>query len=162
VRIHCRTVAAVATRLGEALAAAGVPLDLPLLRSAALLHDVRRLEKHHAEAGAAFLRAHGYGAVAALTAVHMELPDSLAPALDEANLLYLADKLVDDHRVVSLTTRIAGLETKYQDDPKALRRGRKRLERASSVARLLETTLGKKPRGTFGPARNTRERAERA
>lgn len=151
VRIHCRTVAAVATRLGEALAAAGVPLDLPLLRSAALLHDVRRLETHHAEAGAAFLRTHGYGAVAALTAVHMELPDSLAPALDEANLLYLADKLVDDHRVVSLTTRIAGLETKYQDDPKALRRGRKRLERASSVARLLEATLGKSPEDLLAP-----------
>jgi CTP:molybdopterin cytidylyltransferase MocA len=151
VRVHCRTVAAVATRLGEALAEAGVPLDLPLLRSAALLHDVRRLETHHAEAGAAFLRAYGYDAVAALTAAHMELPDFLSPALDETHLLYLADKLVDDHRVVSLTTRIAGLERKYQGDPKALRRGRKRLERAASVARLLEATLGKSPEDLLAP-----------
>lgn len=161
VRTHCRTVAAVATRLGEALAAAGVPLDLPLLRSAALLHDVRRLEKHHAEAGAAFLGAQGYNAVAALTAVHMELPASLPPALDEANLLYLADKLVDDHRVVSLKTRIASLETKYQGDPKALRRGRERLERAASVARLLEAALGKSPEELLAPL-GTPENAPKA
>lgn len=145
VRAHCRTVAAVATRLGEVLTAAGVPLDLPLLRAAALLHDCKRLEREHDAAGAAFLRGFGYDVTAALVAMHMELPPTLPPALDEANLLYLADKLVDDRRVVSPAVRIERLAEKHPNDSRAMRRGRERLERAMSVGCLVEALLGRAP-----------------
>ncbi len=60
---HCLQVARVARRLGEALRAAGVELDLDLLESQALLHDVGRARTHgplHGWTGWVLLRSMGH------------------------------------------------------------------------------------------------------
>ena len=99
IEAHCRAVAREALRIADALPAA---LDRDLLESAALLHDVARAEDRHAETAAAWLRELGYGRAAALIGLHH---DHDGQTLDEAAILFLADKCVTEDRVVPLETR---------------------------------------------------------
>jgi broad specificity phosphatase PhoE len=103
---HCRAVAAEALRIARALPG---PLDLPLLESAALLHDAARGEEEHAAVGASWLRELGYEDAAALVAQHHDLR-SREP--DEAAILYLADKCVQEDRRVTLSERFAQSESR--------------------------------------------------
>ena len=101
VEAHCRAVAAEALRIARALPLA---LDEPLLESAALLHDAARREKDHARLGAAWLRELGYDRAAALVERHH---DWQGGPVDEAALLFLADKCVQEDRRVPLEKRFA-------------------------------------------------------
>lgn len=101
VAAHCRVVAAEALRIARALP---LPLDHELLYSAALLHDIARNEKDHARLGAAWLRDLGYEDAAALVEQHHDLEST---DLDEAAILFLADKRVQGDHLVSLERRFA-------------------------------------------------------
>lgn len=101
VEAHCRTVAAEALRIAEALP---LPLDRELLESAALLHDIARGESDHARLGAAWLRELGYERAAEAVELHH---DRESGELDEAAVLFLADKCVKEDRRVGLEERFA-------------------------------------------------------
>ena len=102
---HSRAVAQLALLMAGRVNDSGCRLDLELIESAALLHDLAKGEPRHAAAGAAMLRSMGYDAVADLVAVHMELPPREGDAIDAADLLFLADKLMEGERFVPLETR---------------------------------------------------------
>lgn len=104
IEAHCRAVAAEALRIAAALPLA---LDKELLASAALLHDVARTEKDHARLGAAWLRELGYEKAAALVEQHH---DFCGETVDEAAVLFLADKCVKEDRRVSIKERFAESE----------------------------------------------------
>lgn len=101
VEVHGRAVAAEALRIAQALP---LPLDGELLTSAALLHDVARKEEDHARLGAAWLRELGYDKAAELAAQHH---DWAGEAVDEAAVLFLADKCVREDRRVTVEERFA-------------------------------------------------------
>lgn len=101
VEAHCRAVAREAVRIAEALP---VVHDCVLLESAALLHDVARAEKRHAETAAAYLTELGYDRAARIVAQHH---DHDGETLDEAAILFLADKCVAADRVVPIDQRFA-------------------------------------------------------
>ena len=103
---HCRAVAEEALRLADAIP---LPLDRDLLYSAALLHDVARQEKAHARAGAAWLRELGFEQAAALVEQHH---DFAGTDLDEAAILFIADKCVQEDRPIPLAQRFADSEKK--------------------------------------------------
>jgi len=102
VEAHCRAVAAEALRIAQALP---LKLDPELLAAAALLHDIARREKDHALLGAAWLRELGYDGAAVIAAQHHDL---LCETIDEAAILYLADKCLRDDRRVTIEERFAG------------------------------------------------------
>lgn len=104
---HCLATAEVAWRLALALNNLGAGLDAPLIRAAALLHDLAKGWPNHAREGARILEELGLPRVAAAMASHpdFEAPDN-AP-LSEAELVYLADKLVQGDRIVSLEERFS-------------------------------------------------------
>ena len=102
IEAHCRAVAEEALRIARELP---LPLDRELLVSAALLHDAARREKDHARLGAAWLRALDYEAAAEIAAQHH---DWNGTAVDEAAVLYAADKCVREDRRVTLEERFAG------------------------------------------------------
>ncbi|MBQ3701942.1 MAG: histidine phosphatase family protein [Oscillospiraceae bacterium] len=104
IEAHCQAVAAEALRIAAALPLA---LDRELLASAALLHDVARTEKDHARLGAAWLRELGYEKAAALVEQHH---DWQGDTIDEAAVLFLADKCVKEDRRVSIKERFAESE----------------------------------------------------
>lgn len=105
VREHCRAAAEVADGLCAALCRRGIILNAGLVRAGALLHDLRRAEPRHAEAGARWLAGRGYLSVAAVVGSHMELSPEEEGRWSESALVFLADKLVRETRRVTLEER---------------------------------------------------------
>ena len=131
VRAHCNAVAAYAILLASKITAA---VNLPLLKSAAQLHDISRAKGFsHAVEGARLLRESGYPDVAEIIKYHHDLPED---AHVEAQLLYLADKLVQETRAVSLRERFEGSRQKCLT-PEALDAWQRRYDAAKNVARAL-------------------------
>ena len=94
---HCKKTAEVAIRI-----AAHTDLNQELIRYSALLHDLARKEPSHAERGGAYLEALGYSVLADVIRQHH---DHTGERLDEAAIVYLADKLVLEDREVTLEER---------------------------------------------------------
>lgn len=125
IEAHCRAVAKEALRIAENLP---LELDRELLASAALLHDAARAEQHHAETGAAWLRDLGYWAAAEIIEQHHDIHGT---TLNEAAILYLADKCVLEDRVIPLAERFTASEAKCRTEEakKAHARRQKAAER---------------------------------
>lgn len=139
---HCRAVAAVSVAITDALEKAGVELDADLVRSAALVHDIARGLPDHAATGANLLAELGYPRVAAVVAVHMDLPEGAESALDEAAILFLSDKLVVGNRPSDLDTRFARKMAKHGGDPKAAEATAVRRQAAEAVLDAVERLTG--------------------
>lgn len=137
VQAHCSAVAKQAEKLAGALAARGVILQQALLESAALLHDMCRTQAHHAQAGAELLRQYGCDAVAELVAVHMDWPEERPVVLDEAAVLYLADKLVSGDQNVPLSQRFAEKLARYAGEAEAVVQIQRRQTVALEILDLL-------------------------
>ncbi|BBO86391.1 molybdopterin-guanine dinucleotide biosynthesis protein MobA [Desulfosarcina ovata subsp. sediminis] len=140
---HCRQVARVAESLAAAVNAAGGHLDAALIRCAARVHDVARLEKHHADAGAALLRRMGFDRLAAIVAVHMDLTADEHSLLDEAEVVYLADKLVAGTTIVGLARRFDAKLKKYAQDPQVTDPIQRRKRAAVAIQTKIERLTGK-------------------
>ena len=102
---HMRKVAEVADRLMDGMKMCGSRVRV---MQACLLHDICRAEKQHARVSAEAIRKEGYPAIAALVAVHHQAAYSEQEAqgpLTEAELLFYADKRVQEDRLVSVEER---------------------------------------------------------
>ncbi len=127
IREHSFRVMQVADYLGAALKAAGYELNLPLVSTGALLHDIGKTAclgtaNNHAHFGAEILAGLGYRELAQVVREHVRLEDDLPDSrpLREAEVVNYADKRVLHTRVVSLTERFADLEVRYGRTPEAL------------------------------------------
>ena len=134
---HGRAVTAVARTLANKLAVRGVALDLNLILAASLLHDIAKGDPGHAEVGAARVEALGYPAVAAVIRQHMALSFDGA-SINEAAVVFLADKLVKDNRRVSLEQRYAPSFARFAEQPEALQGAQRRYATARAVLALIE------------------------
>ncbi len=139
---HCRLVSRVAKTVAEAVHANGIPLDIPLIQSVARVHDVARLEKNHASAGARLLNEMGFPAMAAIVAVHIDINVSEEPLLDEAQIVHLADKLVAGDTLVSLSQRFDAKLEKYSRDPNISARINQRRQAAFTIQNKVEQASG--------------------
>ncbi len=139
---HCRQVARVACRLAEGVNRGGGAVNIPLIRAAARVHDCARLETDHAAAGARLLDAMGFPVLAAIVARHMEIPDTPDADLDEAQIVYLADKLVDGEAVADLEQRFAAKLQHVGDDADAMAAVRRRRRSAVTIQAKVERLAG--------------------
>ncbi len=139
---HCRTVADLAVTFAEKLNRRGYEMDPELLAAAGLLHDLARTEANHAQAGARMLREAGFGKVGDLVAEHMDITPSDGERLRPRDLLYLADKLSQGDRRVTLKERFQKALERYANDPVISRKVTERLEKAITIQARLETALG--------------------
>ena len=87
---HCEAVACKAVELAEKLVQKGLPINLELTRSGALVHDICRVQKNHAQGGAKVLRQNGFEKVAQIVAVHMEGTEQMTQEISEASLVFYA------------------------------------------------------------------------
>ena len=138
---HCRVVAAVALALATALNEAGQCLCIPLVVAGALLHDVARARPRHAEAGADLVRSLGYPRVAPLIAHHMSLR-AIPLGVDETQVVYLADKLVVEDRIVGLEARFAARLSRLAGDEVGLQAALTRKVEAELLLDTVEQKLG--------------------
>lgn len=102
---HGRQVACLAGEISAQLNQTGMLLDTRLLKTAALLHDLAKGRKNHAQVGCRLLQSMGYPQVGNIVKRHMDMEFEADSTLDEAGVLYLADKLVSQERLVSLSDR---------------------------------------------------------
>jgi len=123
---HSFLVMRVAERLGQALSAAGFALNLPLITTGALLHDIGKTTClgtaiHHAHWGADLLLELGYPELAQVVREHVRLEEDVPDPrpVREAEVVNYADKRVLHERVVLLTERFADLMVRYGHTPEA-------------------------------------------
>jgi len=117
---HGQKVADVAMDLAIALAKSGLQFDIDLLRTGCLMHDIGKNRPNHAKRGERWLRCQGYPTLASLVGTHMELPFIEETLPDEKTLLFIADKLVQEDRIVSLDERFAPALRKFSQEPAVL------------------------------------------
>ena len=140
---HSLAVAAVAAALAAALNARGQHLCEPLVLAGGLLHDIARAQPRHPDAGADLLEGLGYPRAAGVVRLHMELAGEAGPDVDEARVVFLADKLVQGDRVVSLEERFAVRLIRHRGDPAALAAVWRRKAQAETVLANVEKVLGR-------------------
>jgi len=116
---HCRAAARVAAALTEAVNRSGAGIDAGLVNAAALVHDVAKTQKRHAAAGAALLAELGFPDMAAVVQVHMDIDSGPDQPLDEAQIVFLADKLIQGDRLTDPDDRMASKMAKYGADTAA-------------------------------------------
>lgn len=117
---HSTAVAAVSLRIAAGLVHSGVSLNMDAVAAGGLLHDIGKGSPDHAHVGARMVREHGFPAIAEIIAVHTDfIPVDNAP-VSEAEVVFLADKLVRKNRCVSLEARFAEAATRFAADPDAL------------------------------------------
>lgn len=117
---HSEVVASVAINIGEKLLKKGCYIDIDKIKAAALLHDIGRKEKNHAKFGERILKDLGYNEVADIVSTHMDINVRSSFGIDENEILYLADKLVLDDRIVTLDDRFKQPFEKFKDNPEIL------------------------------------------
>jgi putative nucleotidyltransferase with HDIG domain len=140
---HSCAVAGLALDLAKALNRSGCRMDLDLIGAAGLLHDVARGEAGHARVGEEMLRAMGYPTVAEVVGAHMDLTVTDDEPLQPHEVVYLADKLVQGTRAVSLEKRFRERLERYARNPKASAAIASRQTTALKIKRRLEQRLGR-------------------
>ena len=140
---HCRTAATVGETLALALKSRRPALDADLVRSGCLLHDIARVLPHHARLAQEVLANLGLPRLGAVVGEHMVISPDLpsAPGVTEAELVYLADKLVADGEVVGLEERQARTVRKMRPDPKTAERIAERIDDARTIAAKVAAIL---------------------
>lgn len=140
---HSRKVAELACCIGRELNREGLRLDLVLIEAGALLHDLARGRKDHAEAGAAILRGMGYAEVAELVSSHMDITVNAAGSITAQEVVYLADKLAEEDQCVTIEARFRAKVERYAGDPEIQRWIARRLENALMIKMRVEDRLGR-------------------
>jgi molybdenum cofactor cytidylyltransferase len=143
---HAQVVAGISCRIAECLNSRGYRLHLGIVMAASLLHDIargERGEKDHARKGGQLISRLGYPEVADIIASHMALDPGQQRQVNEAAIVYLADKLVSGSRVVSLDERLE--ERLGQLSGESARQGaRQRIGQAIAVQKKIESILDMK------------------
>ncbi len=138
---HAQAVARTAGRIGECLNSRGYRIHLGAVVAASLLHDIAREEKDHARRGGELVAGLGYPEVGHIIAGHMVLGAGPPDQVDEAAIVYLADKLVLGSRVVTLEEKLRDRLGRLGDE--AARQGaRDRMAQALAIRKKIESILG--------------------
>jgi putative nucleotidyltransferase with HDIG domain len=139
---HCLQVARLALYFGTTLAACNAPLDIERITAGALLHDISKGEKSHASAGAALLRKMDFSGISDIVSAHMDIDPPKALPVTEAEVVYLADKLIEGDRLVPLSVRFERKLAKYGNDPSARAVILKRRTDAEVIVKRMEHATG--------------------
>ena len=142
---HMQAVADYQDKLLDDLEAADVFFDREIMRAAALLHDIKRLEKNHAAASAKYLADKGYPEVAALIEGHHSPADSGVPSgeLSAADILFYADKRVQGSKIVSIAERFEA-SAKKCTGKEAMQKHDALLDRAKAIEEMISSAITKK------------------
>jgi HD superfamily phosphodiesterase len=124
-------------------------MEPALVQAAGLLHDVAKGKPEHAEAGARLLRELEFAKVADLVGAHTDYRFAQSK-LDEAAIVYLADKLVSGERLVGLEQRFKRSRERFQGNSEALASASRRCQTAEAIAREVEGRLGTGLQQLFG------------
>jgi molybdenum cofactor cytidylyltransferase len=140
---HCQKVAKAAAAIGRALNESGHKVDVEIVRQAAMLHDISKGQRKHDIEGGKILRELGFGKVGDIVAVHSDLAGGNARLPLEAKIVYLADKLVEGEKLVSLEERYSSSKRRFGLTPEIQGAIEERLKVAQHIKRELESLIGR-------------------
>ena len=114
---HGQTVAKVGRQLAELLNGAGLQLSIELVVAGGLLHDLAKGKPNHPKRGERLIKSKGFSALAGIIASHMDLELTPEQVMDETAVVFLADKLVQGDKMVSLRERFNLPLEKFSGNP---------------------------------------------
>ena len=139
---HCLAVANLARRMATALNAADCRLDIELIVSAARVHDLARDRPHHAAEGTRILREMGFPRIADIVEVHMDYTVNKEAPVTEAEVVFLADKWIQEDQKVNMEERFQAKLRQYGDDSVACREILSRRDNALESQLRVEALMG--------------------
>lgn len=143
-KAHCIAVADLAVKIAKALSNHGIKLNIDLIRSSALLHDMVRDRPKHGEEGAAIARLYGFDLAASLIENHMfYLKRQNDESITEMDVLCLADKMMKETQFVDLNERAQPMLDKFSDDAKIIERIRARYKKAFELESQINQITGR-------------------
>jgi len=140
---HCRKVSEVSVEILQSMDNTQNKLDGCALKAAAMLHDIAKNKENHALAGEIILKEIGYEHIGSIIGSHTDVEVDDKGRITESEILYLADKLVREDKVISIDERFKQSMNKYQDNPEILKNIEKRRDAAYKVIRKIEAATGK-------------------
>jgi len=142
IRTHLAEVSFTALKIANAISE---KVDLDLVIAAGLLHDIKRMEKDHAQAGAKFLAQLGFSEVSEIIARHMDIELDHYSPVREKEIVYFADKICNGHGVdLNYHKRFADSLMK---SPWAMTSISKRYENTQLIQARIEASAGKSIKG---------------
>lgn len=141
---HCEEVSKISLKILGKLSEIGSNFNKNVVTASALLHDLARNEKDHAEVGGKILKDLGYEHVGKIISTHMDIETHENSRITENEILYLADKLVKEDKYVELQERFSEYSIKFQCNPQALKRVKKRFNEAEKIKQKIEKLTGEK------------------
>jgi hypothetical protein len=118
-------------------------LDLGLIHAAALVHDMARGEPDHARLGAKILRKLDMPLMAEIVEAHMDLKVEMGGPIREAEVVFLADKLICEDRFVGIDRRFSPRLQDHHADPRTEASIRSKLESARRSAVRIESVIAR-------------------
>lgn len=137
-RAHCVKVAEKAGEIADALISAGCGLDRALITRSALLHDIARPERCHAEAGGRWIEELGYPEEGRIVSLHHSV---LPVEVSEAAVVGMADRVVSGTETVGFEKRFAASAAKCAG-AEAAAAHRARYENALALKNLFNSVCG--------------------
>lgn len=128
-KVHSEKVTEVALHIYQVLYDKGIFLNKNMIVSAGMLHDIAKGKKDHDKLGAQWILEMGYEEVSRIIAEHMNL-SSVTDRITEKEVVYLADKLVQDGSLTTLEQKFSHKEELYKNNPEVLRIIERRKEQA--------------------------------
>ena len=135
---HCEAVEKMVCKVYEQVATLRLDIDINTLSAAAWLHDIARTEKNHAQVGATNIRAIGYESIGDIIATHMDIDVDAHAPLTPNELLFLADKLVDEDETCGFEKRFARAYKKCEGNVEAQHNITRRLEATKAIIAKIE------------------------
>ncbi|WP_371380653.1 DVU_1551 family NTP transferase [Sporomusa aerivorans] len=142
VQRHGLEVAKVGRRLAELLSGAGFSICTELVVAGGLVHDLAKGKPNHPERGARMVRSMGFSSLAGIVASHMDLEFAAERDIDEAALVFLADKLVQGEQRVSLSERFKPALERFAGSPEILASILRRQQTAEIIQGRVAGLLG--------------------
>lgn len=140
---HCVKVTDTALKIGKALIDKGYDLDLGLIQSAGLIHDIARVEDKHWEIGADIADRLGYHQEAEIIKIHMFYncnPDR--DAINEKDIVCLSDRMVKEDEYVGLENRMQYVLEKFRGNPEAYERISRKMKDNKEMIDKIEKVIG--------------------
>jgi putative nucleotidyltransferase with HDIG domain len=140
---HCRAVCTLAKKMAEAVnEVSPAALDLDLVAAGAILHDIAKGSPGHAAAGAEMLRKWGFSeSLCRIVSLHLDWEPEEGMPVTEPEVVYLADKLVQEGRPGSLHERYRPKYDLYPDKPGARQAVMRRWQQAQAVCSRVEHAM---------------------
>jgi len=140
---HSRQVAQLAALMGTELNRVGCRLNLGLITAGALLHDIAKGQPGHDRAAAGILREMGFHRAADIAASHVDIDLRDGEAIDEAQVVYLADKMTrGEAYLLDFTASFQKKLEQFAGTPTVQQKIRQRLEHARTIRARMEELMG--------------------